>query len=75
MNFTEIDFTELPPPSALRVFFLVAISLCGRDQSSGCYGLGAVLRGREQLPVTLLVHHGLVDGIHIARFYKALVRE
>lgn len=31
--------------------------------------------GREQLPVTLLVHHGLVDGIHIARFYKALVRE
>ena len=31
--------------------------------------------GREQLPVTLLVHHGLVDGIHIARFYEALVRE
>lgn len=31
--------------------------------------------GREQLPVTLLAHHGLVDGIHIARFYKALVRE
>lgn len=26
--------------------------------------------GRLQLPVTLLAHHGLVDGIHIARFYQ-----
>lgn len=28
--------------------------------------------GREQLPVTLLAHHALVDGIHIARFYEKL---
>ena len=28
--------------------------------------------GRKQLPVTLLVHHGLADGIHIARFYQNL---
>lgn len=28
--------------------------------------------GREQLPVTLLAHHALVDGIHIARFYENL---
>lgn len=28
--------------------------------------------GREQLPVTLLAHHGLVDGVHIAKFYKNL---
>ena len=28
--------------------------------------------GREQLPVTILAHHGLVDGIHIARFYENL---
>lgn len=28
--------------------------------------------GREQLPVTLLAHHGLVDGVHIARFYENL---
>ena len=27
------------------------------------------------LPVTLLAHHALVDGIHIARFYEALDRE
>lgn len=26
--------------------------------------------GRLQLPVTLLAHHGLVDGLHIARFYQ-----
>ena len=28
--------------------------------------------GREQLPVTVLAHHGLVDGIHIAKFYQNL---
>lgn len=26
--------------------------------------------GRDQMPVTVLVHHGLVDGIHIAQFYE-----
>jgi len=31
--------------------------------------------GRLTLPVTLLVHHALADGIHIARFYENLVRE
>ena len=24
------------------------------------------------MPVTLLAHHALVDGIHIGRFYEAL---
>ena len=27
-------------------------------------------QGRKQLPVTLLAHHALVDGIHIAMFYQ-----
>lgn len=31
-------------------------------------------RGRLQLPVTLLAHHALVDGIHIAMFYQNLER-
>lgn len=31
--------------------------------------------GRQQLPVTLLAHHGLVDGIHIARFYENLEKK
>ena len=31
--------------------------------------------GREQLPVTILAHHGLVDGIHIAQFYQNLEKE
>ena len=31
--------------------------------------------GREQLPVTLLAHHGLVDGIHIARFFENLEKQ
>lgn len=29
-------------------------------------------RRRRQMPVTLLAHHVLVDGIHIARFYQRL---
>lgn len=28
--------------------------------------------GRIQMPVTLLAHHGLVDGMHIGQFYQAL---
>ena len=31
--------------------------------------------GRTLLPFTLLVHHALADGLHIARFYEALDRE
>ncbi|MBQ7848631.1 MAG: chloramphenicol acetyltransferase [Clostridia bacterium] len=30
--------------------------------------------GRLQLPVTLLAHHALVDGLHLARFYESLKR-
>lgn len=26
--------------------------------------------GRDQMPVSVLAHHGLVDGIHIAAFYQ-----
>ena len=29
-------------------------------------------RGRLMMPVTVLAHHALVDGIHIARFYQHL---
>lgn len=38
---------------------------------------GKYFRQGEQtlMPVTLLAHHALVDGIHIARFYEALDRE
>ena len=32
-------------------------------------------RGRKQLPVTLLAHHAVVDGIHIAMFYRNLEQE
>ena len=31
--------------------------------------------GRTSLPVTLLAHHALVDGVHIAAFYDALEAE
>ena len=31
--------------------------------------------GRVSLPVTLLAHHALVDGIHIARFYQNLAEQ
>lgn len=32
-------------------------------------------QGRKQLPVTVLAHHGLVDGIHIAQFYQNLEKQ
>ena len=32
-------------------------------------------RGRKQLPVTILAHHALVDGIHIAMFYQNLEQQ
>ena len=31
--------------------------------------------GRKTLPVTVLAHHALVDGIHIAKFYQNLERQ
>ena len=31
--------------------------------------------GRVTLPVTLLANHALVDGLHIAAFYRALDQE
>lgn len=31
--------------------------------------------GRKQMPVTVLAHHGLVDGIHIAQFYQNLEKQ
>ena len=32
-------------------------------------------RGKKQLPVTILAHHALVDGIHIAMFYQNLEQQ
>ena len=29
-------------------------------------------RGRLMLPVTLLAHHALADGLHVARFFQGL---
>ena len=31
--------------------------------------------GRTTLPLSILVHHGLADGLHIARFYERLQQE
>ena len=35
----------------------------------------ADFRGRLMMPVTLLAHHAIVDGLHVARFYENLDRE
>ena len=31
--------------------------------------------GRQYLPINVLVHHAIVDGLHIARFFENLERE
>lgn len=38
------------------------------------WGRAETRDGRSMLPLTLLCHHALVDGLHIARFYAALDR-
>lgn len=32
-------------------------------------------KGRLRMPVTLMAHHALVDGVHLAQFYRNLDRE
>ena len=39
------------------------------------WGKAEIRDGRSMLPLTLLCHHALVDGLHISRFYAALERE
>ena len=39
------------------------------------WGKAELRDGRTMLPLTLLCHHALVDGLHISRFYAALDRE
>ena len=39
------------------------------------WGKAELRDGRSMLPLTLLCHHALVDGLHISRFYAALDRE
>lgn len=58
-----LHYTQLVQPTA------------GGDESNpriswGRYDRDA--RGRLQMPVTLLCHHALVDGAHIAGFYQGL---
>ena len=49
---------------------------CGEDSNPritwGRYQANA--EGRVMLPLSVLVHHALADGLHIAQFYQALER-
>ena len=52
--------------------------VAGGDESNpritwGKYGADA--RGRLMLPVTVLLHHALADGLHLGLFYQGLERE
>ena len=58
-----LHYTQLIQPTA------------GGDESNPRIAWGRYApdgQGRLRLPVTLLCHHALCDGIHIARFYEAL---
>ena len=47
------------------------------DDSNPCISWGKYekdLCGRIMMPVTILAHHGIVDGVHIAEFYATLDR-
>ena len=52
--------------------------VCGGEDSNPRITWGkfeADAHGRKHLPVTILAHHSLVDGIHIAQFYRNLESE
>ena len=58
-----LHYTQLLQPTA------------GGDESNPRISWGRFKIDREwrrMMPVTLLAHHGLVDGIHMARFYENL---
>ena len=58
-----LHYTQLIQPTA------------GGDESNPRISWGKYApdwRGRLMMPVTLMAHHGLVDGVHIARFYERL---
>ena len=50
---------------------------CGQDSNPrftwGKYQVND--KGRVMMPVSVLVHHGLADGLHIARFYEEFDRQ
>ncbi len=52
--------------------------VAGGDESNPRFTWGRYEKqadGRVLLPVSVLAHHALVDGLHIARFYDALGQE
>ena len=61
-----LRYTQLTQPTA------------GGDESNpriSWGGYGPDYRGRLMMPVTLLVHHALVDGLQLAQFYQGLAAE
>lgn len=58
-----LKYTQLIQPTA------------GGDESNPRISWGkyeADFRGRLMMPVTLLAHHALVDGLQVARFFQNL---
>ncbi|SCY62837.1 CatA-like O-acetyltransferase [Butyrivibrio sp. INlla14] len=52
--------------------------VAGGDESNPRFTWGKYSKGADgsvTMPVTVLAHHALVDGIHLARFYDALADE
>lgn len=59
-----LRYTDLVLPVPSPAFSNVRIS----------WGKWTEENGRTSLPVTILAHHGLADGIHLGRFYEELER-
>ncbi len=61
--------------SCLPWLHFTAISEATGNDSNPRFSWGkyeANFRGRMMLPLSVTVHHGLADGLHIARFYQQL---
>lgn len=58
-------------------FTNVALPYVGGGESNPCITWGKIFpqEGKWYLPMNLTVHHALVDGIHIAAFFRQLDKE
>ncbi len=67
----EIHFSALPD---IRFTGLTHARRLGTDSSEPKISVGKVFQDREHwwMPVAIFVHHGLVDGQHVAAFLKRL---
>ena len=73
----DIDYSGLKMPFPDKRFSIpcFAWGRCRTEKRLALEGGAVVERERASLPVTVMVHHALVDGVHIGQFFACLREE